>query len=185
MALDQDAMVLDILKKAKDIIYIPVRDAETGRILRKPGLIDIICGNDMAAFSQLDDSLLDLIRLSEVDSKEVAEAARIWGRMQKRELYKMAGNLCIHDIKDPNKETDTVYDKQQEFWNASEEWQLNTIVDYSQGPMLAQSGDDDEVPETDGEEDEVQSSQITAMELESQKRSRRGKSGGGGVSFWS
>lgn len=156
-------MVLDILKKAKDAISITVRDAETGRILRKVGLIDIICKDDLAAFSQLDDSLLDLIRASEVDSEEVAEAARIWDRIQKRNLYKMAGNLCIHDIKDTTKTVDAVYDTQQAFWTKPEEWQLNYIVEFSQGPAHAQSGDDDEVPETDGEEDEVYSSQITGL----------------------
>ena len=77
-----DEMVKDILLAAKDAIRIPVRDVETGRIIRTQGLIELICQNDMAAFSQLDDSILDMIRLSEVDTEGMVKASLLMQQLR-------------------------------------------------------------------------------------------------------
>ena len=92
-----DEMVKDILLLARNAIRIPVRNRLTGKLEYAKGLIDLICENDLAAFSQLDDSILDLIRLSDSDTEDMAKASELINRLQKRDLYVMAGNLCIKD----------------------------------------------------------------------------------------
>lgn len=114
-------MVKDILLAAMPHIEIHVRDEHTGFIKRKVKMLDLIYADDMEAFSQLDDSILDVIRMSHLDSPEIAEANRLINRLLTRDLYVMAGNMPVRDemslmckIKhDPDK-TDEENAKQEE-----------------------------------------------------------------------
>ena len=93
----QDDMVKDILLDAMPSIQIPVRDAKTGKLCRRMSIIDLICEDDMEAYSQLDDSILDMIRLSQCESDGVARASLLIDRLHRRDLYVMAGNMPVQD----------------------------------------------------------------------------------------
>ena len=50
------------MRQAKEAVRIPVRDLQTFKILRKPGIVEIICENDLAAFSKVLDWLALLVQ---------------------------------------------------------------------------------------------------------------------------
>jgi hypothetical protein len=122
-------MVKDILLAAMPYIEIYVRNEHTGFVKRKVKMLDLIYTDDMEAFSQLDDSILDLIRLSHVDSPEMAEANRLINRLLTRDLYVMAGNMPVRDemslmckIKDDPDKTDEENAKQEEKVRENKDW---------------------------------------------------------------
>jgi len=163
-------MVKDILMLAKDSKIIQVRDHATGRIIRRQSFVEVVCNDDMEAFSHLDDSILDVIRLSPEDTDEMAKASLLVQRLQTRDLYTMAGNLCIQDGK-----TDECFAKHREMWNQEESIICNEIVHYARGQTHTMP--EEEVPETDGEEEDevIHSSQMALIESEKDRRKSKSK----------
>ena len=94
LTVNQDEMVKDILMAAKDSIKIPIRDRKTGEKLAEKSIMDIICEDNFEAFSQLDDSILDLIRLSNSNSDGMKKASVLMDRIQHRDRYGES-HICL------------------------------------------------------------------------------------------
>jgi hypothetical protein len=194
LGVGQDEMVKDILMAAKDSIKIPIRDRKTGEKLSEKSILDVICEDRFEAFSQLDDSILDLIRLSNSDSDGMKRASVLLDRIQRRDLYVMAGNLCIQDRHSitcgeshPGTDCNNVaclVTKHHAMWNLKDfENQLRRdIVQHVPQPQKQtppQTKDEEVVHETDDEAEpddddrEPRLSQI-ALEEEMERRGSRG-----------
>ena len=188
---DQDEMVKDILMAAKDSIKIPIRDRRTGEKLAEKSIMDIICEDNFEAFSQLDDSILDLIRLSNSNSDGMKKASVLMDRIQHRDLYVMAGNLCIQDRHSPSceeshpgkscKNAACCVSKHHAMWNLKDfEHQVRCdIVQHVPQPQKhtpPHSNDDEVVHETDDEAEPDHDdgnptlSQIALMEKEQMRQ---------------
>jgi len=174
--LAMDAMILDILLAAHDSVKISVFD-DLGELKELKTIAE--CALDPAAFSNLEDGVLDLVRNSQDNCSDIKKARALLRKLDRREHYAYCGAMTIYNGNDDHKK----------IWNQDLTVTARDIAD------------DEVVPESDEEDggnngveiledgtERVHFSQIgwlEAQERKSQAKKSQSSQGGSGSSILS